>query len=607
MTASLIASLVCLMPQGVPQWEPETITIDDEQQFQTWRGFGAASVYYEKLPDQLSGTQPGTVRDLAYLQTGANRLRLSIPAELEPSNDDSSTSTMTFKTGSSTTGFEFGHWYLAQKKAYDEATARGMSYVWASCGSPPYWMKQNAPSGGSLVNGGELNPAYYDEFAEFVAAYVYGLANPSVSGISTAIHIDGISILNEPDYQSTLHESTPTSAVEYAKLVRIVGQKFAALNLDVEILGPECGDVANSTTWLQAIVNDTTSPAALGFLDDVITHQYGGPTKSGPTQWAQLGNLATQNGKRFGETEVAQLGNTNDGILAGLGDANGIGVSDWILSATNGSDCSHWSYFCYWWNVTSPSNPSSTGEGLLRIDTSGSGSYVVPKRFQVFQHYAAHIQPGAVRILGTGPRDIGVSAWLRPVGGRKEYAIVLSNKTSTNYLLQMDLPAAPSGVVTTYLTTSSLDHAPGVMTPSSSSFHVQVPAESIKTLIVPMGIPTAAGAEVQMTPGVLTGGTFDLKLRYHASSTSQTVRVILARQDPDGTLWYHNGTANTWSTTFGFHNFSMTLTDSTETVFSSQAASFFAEGRSKIYVALLDAATSTYVGDPSWMDVIADF
>jgi len=595
-----IALLACWSPQGVPQWEPETVVIDDAQQFQTWKGFGAASVYFEKLPDTLPGTSPGVVRDLAYLQTGANRLRLRIPTELEIANDNGSTTTFNWAN------FDFGHWYLATEKAYVEAKARGIDFVWASCGSPPAWMKQNAPSGGSLINGGELNPAFYDEFAEFLAAYVVGLQNPSLSGISTAIDIDAISILNEPDYLSTTHETTPTSAVEYAKLVRIVGQKFAALNLDVAILGPECGDVANSTTYLQAIVNDTTSPAAIGFLDGVITHQYGGPTKSGPVQWAALGTLATAQGKEFGETEVAQLGSTNDGILAGLGDVNGIGVSDWILSATNGSDCNHWSYFCYWWDVENPSNPSSTGEGLLRIDPNVSGGYVVPKRFRVFQHYAAHIQPGAVRIQGTGPRDIGVSAWLRPVGGRKEYAIVLSNKTATNYLLTMELPAAPSGPVTTYLTTAALDHAAGVTTPSGSSFHVEVPKESIKTLIVPMGIPTTAGVEVQMTPGVLTGGTFDLSLRYHASSTSQNVKVILARQDPDGTLWYHNSATSSWSTTFGFHQFNLALTDSTEVVFNDQAASFFAEGRSVVYAALLDQTTGLFVGDPSWMDVIAD-
>jgi hypothetical protein len=126
---------------------------------------------------------------------------------------------------------------------------------------------------------------------------------------------------------------------------------------------------------------------------------------------AQLGSLATTHSKKFGQTEVAQLGYTNDGILAGLGDSNGIGVSDWILSATNSSACTHWSYFSYWWEVNEdyPSDPSFTGEGLIRIDPTLEDEYVVPKRYRVFQHYAAHIQPGAVRIDGSGPSEIGVS------------------------------------------------------------------------------------------------------------------------------------------------------------------------------------------------------
>lgn len=604
--APLPLLLSMLSPQELPPYEQETVTIDDAQQFQTWRGFGASSAYVETLPDELNGNDPDIVRDLAHLQTGARRLRLRVPHEMEPNNDDNNPSNINYA------GLDFSSgptsWYPEQRTAYLEAKARGVDFVWASCGSPPAWMKINPPSNGTLINGGQLNPAMYDEFAEFLVAYVEGLAHPHTTGISDAIEIDAISILNEPDYipNEFKSEATPTSKEEYAKLVRIVGQKFAAHGLTTQIIGPDCSNVVKTTEYLQAILDQNHPTPAIDHLDAVVAHQYGGLPVSGPVPWAQLEAKAVLAGKPFGQTEISNIiWPTDDSILAGLGDINGAGVSDWILAATNGSNCTEWSYFGNWWN-DNPLNPVGTGEGLIRIHRVNK-TYVVPKRFRVFQHYAAHIQPDAVRISGIASRDTGVSAWLRPVGGRKEYTIVLSNKTSNNNVVVLDLPSAPTGTMTSYLTTATQDHVATAVAATTAKFDVTLPPESIKTLIVPMGVPGDVGVEVQMTPGVLTAGdTFDLKLRYHAPASSPpSVAVILARLDPDGQLNYFNGTS--WVTTPSAYKYMIPLADGVDTIFTAQPAAFFDEGRSTIYAALLDASNPTqFVGEPSWMDVIAD-
>ncbi|MBL8842069.1 MAG: hypothetical protein JNL90_11150 [Planctomycetes bacterium] len=604
MLASCLPILVSLLsPQGLPQYGQDTVVIDDSQRFQTWEGFGEAVAYQESSLNVLTSSERDEVRDLVFLRTGARRLRLNINPKLEPVDDGLGSATFDWSK------FVYSTWYPEQLAAYKEARDRGIDFVWASCPTPPDWMKINPPLGGTLAYGGQIDPTKYDEFAEFIAAYVTALKHPHTCGnLNESIPLDAISIVNEPDFVSIQSPSTSISKQEYAKLVRIVKAKLDALELDVEILGPECSNVAKTVEYLQAIIDNQHPTPAVDALDGIITHQYGQAASSGPTPWAALNAMAIQIGKPLGQSEASYVNGTNDGIVEALGGVNGVGVSDWILAATNHSEACHWSYFNAWWEVNDPSAPENTGEGLVRIHRNPA-AYVVPKRYRVFQHYAAHILPGAVRIAGSSSTGAtGVSAWLRPVGGRKEYTIVLSNKGALDEQVALSLPAAPSGPITSYSTSATLNHVPGVIaTPATGVFVLDLPKESIKTLVIPMGIAGHQGVEVQMTPGVLTAGdTFDLKLRYHASSTPPTVAVILARLDPDGQLWYHWGTNDSWTLDFRYHQYGVTLSDSTETVFTSQSATFFSEGRSAIYAAVVNLADNHFVGEPSWMDVIAD-
>ena len=362
----------------------ESVTVDLSQPRQTIYGFGAGMKRQTSELKNMTEPARTEVLNLMFADVDSRILRTFLRPTHDPVNDNADANSL------NASALNFGA-YTNDLWVLQQAATIGAGKIdtfYASCNSPPAWMKDNA----DLV-GGTLLATHYAEFAEFIWGYLRWMKT------TNGIDIRAVSIFNEPSWFPT-HESMNPSATQAADILAVVGPylngKVAAEPTVARplLVAPDNYDPATSITYTDAILSNATAAAA---VDVIGSHYYGGTA-------ADWGTLNTKAGSRMlWQTEYAKLSGTDDGIEDGLELA---GRMHNVLA--NGGEA----YIAFQW--LSQSTDVAESVGLLRIQTD---TYQVPKRYYVFKQFANTTPRGSRRISTTASSaSLQVTTYLWPDG-----------------------------------------------------------------------------------------------------------------------------------------------------------------------------------------------
>ncbi len=272
--------------------------------------------------------------------------------------------------------------------------------------------------GGQGSNGGAIDPAYYDEYADFLERYRQTMAGKGCP-------IDIISIQNESDYTPTdggdhaTYESCIYSPSEMAAMCKAARAK---VDPSCKIMGPECFG------WDQHKYNNklVTLQDALDNIDIWGNHLYG------TNDWTFVQNVTKKTGKQMWMTEF--LIDYADGY-------NGEFSAEYpmVRSIEQAMSADYNAYVYY--NMLND---------FFAVNHGGSETELW-KRAYVFSHYAKYAT-GKTRVKATlsdtSGRLIGGSAYLSQSGDT--VSVFLLNQTSdTTYNVTIGLPFVPEKITQT--------------------------------------------------------------------------------------------------------------------------------------------------------------
>lgn len=370
----------------------QTISIDlttEHQVIEGFGGFGPKKVWWDAGPWHDQGYLDLIVDDL-----GSSIVRTQLYWDGEQQNDDGDPNHFEWS------GFDFGPG-SDNGKQFDfirDLHAKGSVKLIASVWTPPIWMKQNPDDSLAVFCngqcGGSLNPAYREEFAEYMAAYVITLQQ------ETSVELYALSIQNELIFANPF-ESCVYSADEYAALLKVVGARFQAEGLPTKLFGPEhMGDHGwNESTNLYARVLD--DPDAAQYLHAYAVHGYlnGVDADYGSAEgWTQMDQRTRAAGKQLWMTETSNGGN----------ETSWDGAWDMALGlhlALRFGKINAWVYWYYADNIVTDNQPLPL--------------------FHYFKGWYKYVRPGYVQVQSDSDEsDILVTAFKR---GESLTAVLINN------------------------------------------------------------------------------------------------------------------------------------------------------------------------------------
>ena len=270
--------------------------------------------------------------------------------------------------------------------------------------------------GGEGSNGGAINPACYDDYADFLERYRQTMEQKGCP-------IDMISIQNESDYTPTAtdngvehasYESCIYSPAEMAAMCKALRQKLAP---KCKVMGPECFG------WGQHTYNNklVTIRDAVDNIDVWGNHLYG------TNDWSFVQNVTKKTGKHMWETEfLIDYANGYDGKFTA--------EYDMIESLEKAMKAGYSAYVYY-----------SMFTHFFASNHGGSDTQLW-KRAYVFSHYAKYAT-GKTRIYSSLNNSVlkGGSAYISEQGD-SVVVMVLNPSASDIYNLTVSLPFVPARI-----------------------------------------------------------------------------------------------------------------------------------------------------------------
>jgi O-glycosyl hydrolase len=405
-----------------------TISVDVDQEAQTIAGFGAfggIKAYWLPPPFHTEAFIDYFLDDM-----GSTIVRTNIFWDLEPTNDNASP----YDLDLSKFNYQAGSNLANQLPYYKALKDAGLKKLVATSWTPPVWMKllddpdripdecyncNNCPVGdpNRRVCGGRLNPLYYQEFAEYLIAYVRILKQ------EIDVDLYAINIQNEP-YFANPFEANVVLPDEFADILRIVGQRFRQEGLSTKIFGPE-----HMAEWswgvqqnyvLQVLEDATVAP----YLDIYAVHSYVdgvAPDYGSAEGWSALRqNITVNHGKPLWMTETSGYPQTFEGAM---------NLAKSIYLALRFGNVSSWVY----WGISG--DPGS--EFALMANGIPTPLYYASKQFYKF------VTPGSIRVQAVSTdNEVLPLAFKNPRDG--SMSVVLINADSQEKEFSLSLPVGPS-------------------------------------------------------------------------------------------------------------------------------------------------------------------
>jgi glucuronoarabinoxylan endo-1,4-beta-xylanase len=353
--------------RAAPETISAAVSVDWTGTFQTIDGFGASGAFQRatQLMEVPEPARTEIVDALFSQQTGAG---LSIVRNIIGDGSLLPDGVPTIEPSPGRwqwTGDE-GQIWLMQQAAQRGAT-RFVSTAW----SAPAWMKDN----GSVI-GGSLSPSHYQDFADYLAAYIRGYKS------RFGLDIYAVSIANEPA-NNAQYSSSLWSGPQFRDFIKTsLAPTFERERLSTKVM------MAEDETWSEELVLDTLADAeAAKRVDIVAAHAYLGRI--------QAFARAAACGKPVWQSEVANWLDNDPTMDDGIKWARE--VHAFMVDAKA-------SAFLYWWFVSRRNN----GGALVILDSPGATTYILNKRLFALGNFARFVRPGYVRIDCTANPAPGV-------------------------------------------------------------------------------------------------------------------------------------------------------------------------------------------------------
>ncbi len=417
------------------------VTINFDQKYQTIEGFGGFG------PKEVWWSNTSNYYDPEYMNLiindlGVNIIRTQLYWDFEPSNDNGDPNTFNWAgfniSSTSNNGRQFPF-------MTDLDTVPEMKQI-ASVWTPPIWMKLDVDN--SLANfcngqcGGYLNPALYDEFAEYCVAYVKTIKN------ETGVDLYGLSLQNELLYANAF-ESCVYTPDQYAAVLGVVGKRFKEEGLKTKIFGPEhMGSYTGNLPLFNSVFSNTDAGK---YLDIYAVHGYQdgvNPTTGSATGWQQMYDFVHSHGKELWMTETSGYDTNWDGALS-------LGYS--VMLALKYGKISAWVHWYMSGNLMNNNVPN--------------------KKFYALKNFYKYIRPDAVMIDAESPdQDIIPVAFRNDKKGMLTLVIMNMSATQKSTTLDFNLPES----MHFYRSSASENFAE--VTPLNGNT-INLPAKSITTMV----------------------------------------------------------------------------------------------------------------------------
>jgi len=388
-------AVLCACRNDVNQ-QFDLVQLDTETEYQVIDGFGASMINYKEFPPEY---QDEEFLDMVVHDLGLSILRIPITEHLEYANDDADTD-----------HFNWDRFYLSDNnrrlgmaatmefvKAVKE---RGVNLFMASPWSPPQYMKTNrAP-----IQGGFLRADMYDEFAEYLAAYII-LAKENWD-----IDINWISLQNESIFIE-FYRSCLYHGYGMKEALRAVMKKFEEEQINTRVLINE--DILfpeRVHAFLQPIFAD---PFTRQYHGDLAVHRHAAGDEL--LEWV---DLTKDFNRQYMMTETSGHDTNWDGAINLAKD-----IHEYLVLG----NFSSWIY----WQISGNTGGSNPGLYTLMLDGKPTKKYYTSK------HYYRFIRPGAIRIAASSTNNaLLVSAYKHPEEGT--LAIVMINPSDDPMTIKLE-------------------------------------------------------------------------------------------------------------------------------------------------------------------------
>jgi glucuronoarabinoxylan endo-1,4-beta-xylanase len=417
----LLFVLVIILLSSVSIHAQNEAIIDLDSTHQIIRGFGAANI----LPWRADMTEDeiNTAFGTGDGQIGFSILRLRVPLQADEFDINLHTAQLAHSMGVTLT---------------------------ASPWSPPAYMKTNNNS-----VGGELDEAYYDEFAVHLDSFSNYMAENDAP-------IYAVSVQNEPDVSVT-YESCDYNASQMLRFV-----KENAQSIGTKVMAPESYHFAKSLS--DPILND---PVAVENLDIVCGHIYGGGLVPYP--------LAEEKGKEIWMTE-----HLTESLHSGNIWSYALDVAEEMQQVMLANMNAY-----IWWYIVRYYGPIGDGEVSASFpDEDFSAKGEITKKGYVMSQFARFIRPGYWRVECTAnpQSDVSVTAYKDSISSK--VVIVAINNSSEAKAQTFTVQNVGFDKFTPYVTSETKDcNQEEDILVSDGSFSATLEGSSITTFV--SGSPTS--------------------------------------------------------------------------------------------------------------------
>jgi glucuronoarabinoxylan endo-1,4-beta-xylanase len=426
----LLGMLVMRIP-FVASTRAQVVTVSWDQAYQRIDGFGASSATFTHLTESEADMFFSVDKGI-----GLSLLRNSI-------NADGTTS---------------------ETEIMRQALARG-ARIFSSPWTPPAAWKTNH----SLVNGGALLAANYQDYATQLARYAAQMA-------SQGIPIYAVSVQNEPDFAAPWGSAVWTDQQIHDFVPYLYSALQAAGVGSTKIMLPESSQWNLLPNYADATLHDPLTAADVAI---VASHDYDDSKTPYP--------LAHSLGKDLWETEVSTLDGPFDGSMT-----DAMKWADNIYQFLTTVEVNAWSY----WNLTAKRD----GNGGLT-----NSSRKAAKRLYALGNFSKFVRPGYYRIdAGPIPSGLEITAFKDIASG--SFAIVAINQTQSSRTVSFLLRDFVADSVTPWLTSAddNLVKQADMATLGGTSFVAKLPAHSVTTFVGSnINSPSSDSTAISTAPPIL--------------------------------------------------------------------------------------------------------
>jgi len=378
---------------------PVTLTIDATREFQTIDGFGAhggRDNWWHNGPHYTDEFGSLIIDDLGLTITRN---------EFYPDNGEQ--------------GKQYP--FFRSMKAKAEASGEPLKFM-ATVWSPPARMKTNNSTSG----GGELKTDMYDDYADYLVAYIRDLKT------QCGVDLYAMGLQNELAFVEP-YNSCVYTPVQFRDLAKIAGTRFRQAGVSTMLLGPEDMAAGGVGLYMKALCDDPDAKEAMGVL---AVHGYGSdgatPGANSTQIWGGLGRLAQKCGKPLWMTETSGYGLDWNGVMD---------LAKSIYVALKYGNLAAW----VWWSL----GEFGGGEGYSLVDEGQ------PTRlFYASKHFYRYIRPDAKRIHCAVDDSASVLACAFQHRAQKTMTVILINISSSQKQVSVTGDHLPSSF-SVYQSTSS--------------------------------------------------------------------------------------------------------------------------------------------------------